>query len=90
VDTVQSMISVTVSVAALTSYGVAAGELDRPELSPEAVHLLRPLLQSQGFDVAHPISIEPLSEPRGIRLTQVFVYPCPPTLGRLRHQVSRG
>jgi hypothetical protein len=51
-DTVQSMISVTVSRAVLTSYGFAAAELDRPELSPKAVHLLRPLLQSQGFDVA--------------------------------------
>ena len=77
-DTVQILVSVTLGRALLRSHGVADVELDGPELSPEAVHRLRPLLRSHSFDLARPISIKPLplSAPRGFRLTQVLVYRC--------------
>jgi hypothetical protein len=87
VETVQSLTSLMVSRDVAASYGVATTNVQGPTLSPDAVNLLRPLLQSHSFDPAHPIRVEERQE-RGFWLTQVLVYPCPP-MAKGRFQYHR-
>jgi len=43
--------------AVLRLRGVEPGNLQRPELTPEATRALGLLLQSEGFDLTSPISV---------------------------------
>jgi hypothetical protein len=70
VETVQSLTSLMVSRDVAASYGVATINVQEPALSPDAVNLLRPLLQSHSFDLAHPIRVEERPDRRGFWLTR--------------------
>jgi hypothetical protein len=62
--------TLTLSRAAAVLEGLPPSELQGPELTPEALHALRTLLRSHGFDVDRPIYVRELPENRGFRLAQ--------------------
>jgi hypothetical protein len=56
--------------AVLRLRGLEPGNLQRPELTPEATRALGLLLQSEGFDLTSPISVLELPLGQGFHLTQ--------------------
>jgi hypothetical protein len=51
------MPTLMLSRAVLRLHGLEPGNLQRPELTPEATRALGLLLQSEGFDLTSPISV---------------------------------
>jgi hypothetical protein len=62
--------SLTLSRAAAALHGVSPSDLGAAELSREATHLLKPLLESYGFDLTEPIRVVTLPDSQGFHLTQ--------------------
>jgi hypothetical protein len=62
--------TLTLSRAAAVLEGLPPSELQGPELTPEALQVLRTLLRSHGFDVSRPVYVRELPENRGFRLAQ--------------------
>jgi hypothetical protein len=62
--------TLTLSRAAAVLEGLPPSELQGPQLTPEALQVLRTVLRSHGFDVNRPIYVRELPENRGFRLAQ--------------------
>jgi hypothetical protein len=60
----------TVTTALLAVAGLTVSALQAPVLTPEAMRVLRPLLEAEGFDLERPIRVRELSGHEGFRLTQ--------------------
>jgi hypothetical protein len=64
------MPTLTVTRAVLALVGLTVSSLQTPTLTPYATRALRPMLESQGFDLARPIRVRELDDDQGFRLTQ--------------------
>jgi hypothetical protein len=64
------MPTLTLSRALLVMRGVSPANLQRPTLTPQVIHALKPLLKTRGFDVTQPILVQELGDFQGFRLTQ--------------------
>jgi hypothetical protein len=65
-----SVPSLTLSRAAVALHGVSPSDLGPAELTREAAHMLKPLLESYGFDLTAPIRVVTLPDSQGFHLTQ--------------------
>jgi hypothetical protein len=59
-----------VTTALLAVAGLTVSAPQAPVLTPEAMRVLRPLLEAEGFDLERPIRVRELSGHEGFRLTQ--------------------
>jgi hypothetical protein len=62
--------TLTVTRAALALLGLTVTALQPPVLTTGAMRALQPLLESEGFDLTHPVRVRELEDDQGFRLEQ--------------------